>query len=286
MPVPISTTANHAKTLKSLHIPGTPLLLANAYNATSASIIASHPSCCALATASYAFADIISKKDETLTLEDNLSQCRPIAAIAAERNLPLTVDIQDGYAPSGAYDILAGNAKRFINELGAAGFNLEDSWHESGEVMGETEAIERIKTVVETAKKMGVDDFVVNARSDTFFMGGELEESIRRGRLYLEAGATTVFIFWPRAREMLREDVKRVIDAFRGMVNIGCRLGSGLTTAELAGMGAARASVGPQLWLAEKGARGKGLEEEQVKMVVEERIGEVFGLVKTSVIGV
>lgn len=193
------------------------------------------------------------------------------------------MDIQDGYAPAGAYDVLAENTKLFIDELGAAGCNLEDSWHQSGKMMDEEEAVKRIKTVLKTARDMGVEDFVLNARSDTFFMGGELDESVRRGKKYLDAGATTVFIFWPKGKEMVREDVTKVIDSFGGMVNISCRLGTELATADLARMGAARVSIGPQLWLAEKSAKEKGLGEEEVKRIVEDKLGEVFGLVKASV---
>ncbi|KAK0667810.1 phosphoenolpyruvate phosphomutase-domain-containing protein [Cercophora samala] len=252
--IPTALTATKATLFKSLHHnPAKPLLLANAYDATSARIIASLSGCKALATASYALALSIGKADETLTWEDNLSLCRPIAAVAREFNLPLTVDIQDGYAGSGDFAKLRSVIEKVILELGAVGVNLEDSWHESttGEMIPEDEAIERIRTVIGTAREIGVEDFVVNARSDTFLNGGRLEESIRRGRRYLdEGGAETVFIFWPRNQEMDKADVQKVIDELGGRVNVSCRLGGTLTTAELGKMGAARVSVGPQVFLA------------------------------------
>ncbi|KAK0726296.1 phosphoenolpyruvate phosphomutase-domain-containing protein [Apiosordaria backusii] len=252
--IPISVTASKATLFKSLHhAPNQPLLLANAFDATSARIIASLPGCKAIATASYALALSIGKSDETLTLDDNLTLCRPIAAVAHGFNLPLTVDIQDGYASSGDFTKLKSGIERVILELGAVGVNLEDSWHESttGEMIPEDEAIKRIKTVIQTAKELGVEDFVVNARSDTFLMGSTLDESIRRGKRYLEeGGAETVFIFWPRNQEMKVEDVQKVIDELGGRVNVSCRLGGNLTTGELGKMGAARVSVGPQVFLA------------------------------------
>ncbi|KAK4199189.1 phosphoenolpyruvate phosphomutase-domain-containing protein [Triangularia verruculosa] len=252
--IPAAVTASKATLFKSLHHnPNQPLLLANAYDAISARIIASLPGCKALATASYALALSIGKTDETLTLDDNLLLCRPIAAVAHEFNVPLTVDIQDGYAGPGDLAKLRSVIQKVILELGAVGVNLEDSWHGSttGEMVNEDEAIERIKAVMQTAKDLGVDDFVVNARSDTFFMGGTLEESIRRGKRYLEeGGAETVFIFWPRSKEMQKQDVQKVIDELGGRVNVGCRLGGNLTSRELGSMGAARVSVGPQVFLA------------------------------------
>jgi 2-methylisocitrate lyase-like PEP mutase family enzyme len=183
--------------------------------------------------------------DEQLTLDQNLAAVAPIAAVAREHALPLTVDIQDGYG-----DRLEEVVRRVITELGAVGVNLEDSWHETGEMMDEDVAVERVRRVLAVARGLGVEDFVVNARSDAFLMGGEMEESIKRGRRYLDAGATTVFVFWPRTAEMVEADVKKVIDGLGGKVNIGLRLGKGLTSADVARLGAARVSVGPQLYLA------------------------------------
>jgi 2-methylisocitrate lyase-like PEP mutase family enzyme len=279
MPIPITTTAAKAKKLKAMHIPGTPLLLANIYDATSARTVASLSGCKALATASYALAQSINKKDETLTLDDNLSLARPIAAVAAELDLPLTVDIQDGYAGAGDMRRLREVVELVITELGAAGVNLEDSWHDStaGEMMPNAEALLRIKTVLQTAAELGVPDFVVNARSDSYMMGLSLDESIRRGKEYLQAGATTVFVFWPSGAEMKREDVQRVIDEFGGMVNISPRLGTGLTTKDLARMGVARVSVGPQLYLAASETKEKGLAHDAMLGVLREKANEVFG---------
>ncbi|KAK4032949.1 2-methylisocitrate lyase [Parachaetomium inaequale] len=246
----IAALAAQATAFKALHVPGTPLLLANVYDATSARIIGSQPNCRALASASYALAKTIGLKDEQLTLEHNLALCAPIAAVARELGLPLTVDIQDGYG-----DRLEEVVRRVITELGAVGVNLEDSFHEGGGVMGEEEAVGRVRRVLEVAREVGVPDFVVNARSDSFLKGGELDESIRRGRRFLEAGATTVYVFWPPSREMVEGDVKRVIDGLDGLANIQPRKVSpvqskALSSADIARLGAARVSVGPQLYLA------------------------------------
>jgi 2-methylisocitrate lyase-like PEP mutase family enzyme len=247
---PTAAVAAQAPAFKALHVPGTPLLLANVYDATSARIIGSLPGCRALASASYALAKSIGIADEQLTLEQNLTLLQPIALVARELNLPLTVDIQDGYG-----DRLEEAIQRVISELGAVGVNLEDSHHEDGRMMGEDEAAERVRRAVQAAREAGVPDFVVNARSDTFLMGGELDESIRRGRKLLEAGATAVYVFWPPPKEMVEADVKRVIDGLDGRANIQTRKASpvqtkALTSADVARLGAARVSVGPQLYLA------------------------------------
>lgn len=246
----ITALAAQAKTFKALHIPGTPLLLANVYDATSARIVGSLPECRALASASYALAKTIGVEDNELTLDQNLALLKPIAAVAHELNLPFTIDIQDGYG-----DRLEEVIRRVITELGAVGVNLEDSYHDTLKIMGEDEALDRVKRTLKVAAEVGVPDFVVNARSDTFLLGGELDVSIQRGKKFLEAGATTVYIFWPRDKEMVESDVKRVIDELDGKTNIQPRKVSpvqskALTSADLARLGTARVSVGPQLYLA------------------------------------
>jgi 2-methylisocitrate lyase-like PEP mutase family enzyme len=133
--------------------------------------------------------------------------------------------------------------------------NLEDSHHEDGRIMEEGDAVGRVQRALAVARVVGVPDFVVNARSDTFLKGGDVEESIRRGRKYLEAGATTVYVFWPAGKEMVETDVKRVIDGLDGKANIQPRKVSqvqtkALTSSDVARLGAARVSVGPQLYLA------------------------------------
>ncbi|KAK4213558.1 2-methylisocitrate lyase [Rhypophila decipiens] len=269
-PIDISQTASRATSFRSLHQPGNPLILSNIWDPISARIMASNPKCKALATASFALAHSIGKSDDDLTLEDNLSLIKPIALVAHSLNLPLTVDLQDGYAPQDNLDLLKETITTLIKDFGVVGINLEDSWHTtatwhktapigiSGDVIPENHAVERIKTILSTAKELGVSDFVINARSDTFLFGGSLDESIRRGKKYLEAGAETIFIFWPPKWEMKREDVQRVIDELGGKVNITCRLTEigkgGFTAQELGQMGVARVSVGPGIYMAALGA--------------------------------
>ena len=282
MAVPVKETAARATAFKALHVPGQPLLLANVYDALSARTVAALPGCKALATASFALAQSIGKRDESLTLEDQLTLVAPIAAVAAASNLPLTMDVQDGYAGAGDYEKLIQVIQRFVTEFGAVGINLEDSWHdqEGGEetVMSEEEAVKRVETAVKAARELGVEDFVVNARADTFLKGGKFDESIRRARRYLEAGATTAFIFWPRSEEVKVEGLQRVIDELGGMVNIGLRLGGVVTTSDLARMGAARVSIGPQLYLAVAGAGATAGDDEGIAEIVKKKANEVFRL--------
>jgi len=243
--VPVSATAAAAKSFKALHVPGKPLLLANVYDATSARIVASLPQCVALATASFALAKVRGTEDAALTLEEQLPVLAEIARVAAQAGKPLTVDLQDGYG-----DGLEAAVEAMVG-LGVVGINLEDSDRRDGTVMEEGVAVERVRRAVGAAAKAGVPEFVVNARSDTYLKGGTLDEAIRRGRLYLDAGATSIYILGGGPK---RDDVKKMVDALGGMVNLGLRLPKpgveSLTTADLTELGVARVSVGPQLYFA------------------------------------
>lgn len=241
-------TNDAAKAFKALHVPGTPLLLANVHDATSARIVAALPGCKALATASFAIALANGTSDPSLDLDTHLAALAPIAAAAGKK--PLTVDLQDGYGPR------LGEAVRAVVGLGAVGANIEDSDRASGAMMGDDEAVARVRAALAAAAAEGVPDFVVNARADSCLKGGTLEESIRRGRLYLEAGATTVYILGGGPGGFTREEVARMVEGLDGRVNVGLRLPGGssavklLTSSELGELGVARVSVGPQLYLA------------------------------------
>src|SRR5271169_2721476 len=109
-----------ATTLRSLHIPGRPIILTNVYDAVSARAIAAIKGTQALATASYAVAAAAGLADKEMTLETNLAAVRAIAPVAKEYGLPLTIDWQDGYG-----ERLEEGIEKLL-DLGVVGINLED----------------------------------------------------------------------------------------------------------------------------------------------------------------
>ncbi|KAJ3273453.1 hypothetical protein HK104_004276 [Borealophlyctis nickersoniae] len=255
-----------AKTLASLHKPGSPLLLTNVWDPPSTSLALTHPQTKAIATASYAIAAVTGVEDDDLTLEENLEALskisRQLRKSGKSGTIPLTADLQSGYG-----DRLE-EAVRKVVQLGVVGINLEDSivgGSESGDMSlrGVDEQVERIKKVIEVAKIHGVDGFVVNARTDCVLLGGTIEEAISRGKRYLDAGATTVFVWGGPRRGLRNEEVQRLVDAFGGRLNV--KLGMGMKNAlsvdDLARMGVARISVGPGLWREAMAAVGKKMDE-------------------------
>ena len=229
-----------AKSFKALHKPGNPVILTNAWSIPSANLVASLSQTKALASASFAVAREAGLEDVELTFEENIAAITEIAKIGASKNLPVTCDFQDGYG-----DRLEEGIRKLI-EIGVVGVNLEDHMAR-GEAYTIEQAVSRIKRVLETAKAQGVPDFVVNARTDVLLHGGNLEEAIERGKAFLAAGATTVFV-WGARRGVHDDEVVRLVEALGGMLNVSWKVG-GLNVKQLKDMGVARVSIGPKLML-------------------------------------
>ena len=233
-----------AKRLKSLHVSGQPLLLANVWDASSTKAIASHSSTKAIATASYAIAMMHGVEDADLTLDLNLKGIEMVAQglrnAGKVEAVPLTADLQDGYADP------AETIRKAV-ELGVVGCNLEDADNSKPQLTlrSTEESVSRIQAVLKAAKEAGVPDFVVNARTDIFGKEGTVDDVIARGKAYLDAGATTVFV-WGVGKHIITEgEVKKMVDAFEGRLavqpgDIGIK--------RLRELGVARISVGPLLW--------------------------------------
>lgn len=237
-----------ALTLKSLHQPSNPLILANVWDAITARTIGTLPQTKALATASAAIAAAAGLDDDDLTLEVNLRAIAAIAKVAHELNKPLTIDFQDGFG-----DQLEAGIKQVI-ELGAVGINLEDLGREVGGLYDIPTAQDRIRRVLKVAKDLGVPDFCINARTDSLWAGQNpsLDEAIERGKAYLDAGAHNVFIWGgPTRKGWSRDDVQRAVRELDGRLNvILVRMKSGgLSVAELREIGVARISLGPQVMM-------------------------------------
>ncbi|KAK5635114.1 hypothetical protein RRF57_010826 [Xylaria bambusicola] len=247
-----------AKALKALHQrPHKPLALANVWDVISARAVAELESTEALATASFSVARAAGLEDEQLTLDINLAAVKGIAEVAAEFNIPLSVDIQDAYGPE---------LEKIINaliDLGVAGINLEDCELATGGLYTPAEAASRIERVLEVTKERGVPDFVVNARCDALVKGHSLNDALVRGKRYLAAGATTVFV-WGGKRGVARSEVDRMVNEFDGRLAVlAVPPPDGLSVKELVDIGVARYSVGPSIMF----AAIKTMQEEAKKLL-------------------
>ncbi|KAI0487779.1 phosphoenolpyruvate phosphomutase-domain-containing protein [Xylaria cf. heliscus] len=260
---PATTSAAH---FAALHAPGNPLVVPNIWdlaslksvlslNSSSSSSSSTSPlPVKAIATASYAIAESLGLADADLSAGANLIRISQLAPRVRAAGLPLTVDIQDGYGAR-LDDVVAG-----VVRAGAAGANVEDL-RDDGKLWDCGEQVERLKRVIRVAAENGCHGFVVNARCDVLCpwsprdgRPGEedrlLAEAVRRGKAYLEAGATTVFV-WGGPRGLRDEEIRTLVREFGGRLAVKLAVGEkGLTVRELADMGVARISVGPMLFLA------------------------------------
>ncbi|EPS40836.1 hypothetical protein H072_5270 [Dactylellina haptotyla CBS 200.50] len=236
-----------AKTLKALHVPGKPLILTNVHDAAAAKAVASHAASKALATASYSIAMSQGVPDAQLDLAGNLVGIKNIARgiknAGESENKPLSADLQDGY------EDIAETIKSAI-ALSVVGANIEDLKTDTStgeeELRTPDDAADRIRVALKAAEEAGVPDFVINARTDVFGYGGTVKDVIERGKKYLDAGATTVFV-WGKGKHMITiEEVKEMVEVFGGRLAVQGTTPLGLK--ELADAGVARISYGP--WFA------------------------------------
>src|SRR3954469_3458998 len=120
---PAADLASRCELLRSLHRPGDPLLLPNAWDVATARAVAAagFP---VVATSSGAVAATLGYEDhEGAPAEEMLAAA---ARIARSVDVPVTVDAEAGYALEPAELVAA------LRSAGAAGCNLEDTDHVAG----------------------------------------------------------------------------------------------------------------------------------------------------------
>ena len=229
-----------AERFGALHVPGEPVILPNAWDVTSARTFekAGFP---ALATSSSAVAHSLGYKDGEETPPEEMFAA--VARITRAVEVPVTADIERGYGLS------PGAIVERLLDAGAVGCNLEDSDPPSGELIAAEAQAEWLGEVRGAAESVGVP-LVVNARVDVHLKEwGEPEdrtpEAIRRGRAYLEAGASCVY---PIGLASLAE-IEEFTAGAGGPVNV-VFLPNGPSLADLARVAVARVSFGGGLHIA------------------------------------
>jgi 2-methylisocitrate lyase-like PEP mutase family enzyme len=181
--------ARAAEQLRALHAGPEPLVLPNAWDAASARAVA-EAGFPAVATTSSGVSASLGWPDGEHTPADEMFAA--IFRVARSVDVPVTADIEGGYGLTPEEVV-----KRLL-DAGAVGCNLEDTNHTAGEGLLDASAqAARLAAVKRAAQAAGVD-IVLNARVDVFLRQvppdqTPIEEAIRRGRLYMAAGADCVF---------------------------------------------------------------------------------------------
>jgi 2-methylisocitrate lyase-like PEP mutase family enzyme len=192
----------------------------------------------ALATTSSGFAFTLGRLDGQATLDEVVAH---VADLARATDLPISVDLENGYAedPAGVAQAIAR-----VAEAGAVGGSIED-WDPAGRLYDREEAVERLVAAVEVARGLGFP-FQLTGRAENHIRGNpDLVDTIARLQAFEAAGADVLYA--PGLRTVA--EIRTVCAAVSRPLNV---LAFGdLTLAEIAAAGAQRVSVGGGLtWVA------------------------------------
>lgn len=227
----MSPRPESAKIFHQLHQGPEILKLANAWDAGSARVIES-VGAKAIATTSAGFAWALGYPDgDALPLEELL---RGVKLITRAIQIPLTVDMESGFGRNAA-DV--GEAVAKVIGAGAVGLNIEDGSNPPELLAAKIDAIRKV------AVREGVDIFV-NARIDVYLFklvppAEAVAESLRRAKIYQDAGASGIFV----PAIVAPDEIKAVVAGIDRPLNV--LAWPGLPPAiELAKLGVKRLSAG------------------------------------------
>jgi 2-methylisocitrate lyase-like PEP mutase family enzyme len=233
------TQAETGTEFKALH-EGEPFILANAWDAGSAKVLAGL-GFKALATTSAGFAYTLGRPDGAVTLDEVVQH---VAALAEATALPLSVDLENGYGPEPED---AARAIARVAEAGAVGGSIED-YDPEGHIYELEHATERMAAAVEAARALDFP-FTLTARAENHFRGNpDLDDTIARLQAYERAGADVVYA--PGLREL--EQIKAIADATSKPVNVLATPSVSMT--EIVEAGGQRISLGSWLGFVGVGA--------------------------------
>ena len=180
------TASSNAALFRDLQAKGRFLALPNAWDAGSATFLASLGAK-AVATSSAALAWSHGYPDGERLPRDLL--VASVAEVTRAVAIPVSVDTETGYGGDPAE---VGETVARLVGVGAVGINIEDG------VRSPEEAAARIAAARAAATREGVELFI-NARTDLWLKplvtdAERRDEAIRRGRLYAQAGADGFFL--------------------------------------------------------------------------------------------
>jgi 2-methylisocitrate lyase-like PEP mutase family enzyme len=229
----MTTQAQKAELLRTLHVPGDPLIVTNVWDAVTARLVAGVPGVRAIASASHSVSYAHGVPDgEGLTLDEALATAR---LIVGATTLPVTIDFEKGYAQDAAG--VEANVGRLI-ATGAVGLNLEDSVAGTGLFPLEV-AAERVAAARHAADGTGIP-LVINARVDALVRGGDWDDMVARANAYLAAGGDCAFVLGLNNED----EVARAVGAIDGRVSVIAGTTS-VPLKRLAELGVSRVSFGP-----------------------------------------
>lgn len=246
------TQAEKGRVFAELHKRADAFIIPNPWDVGSARLLA-HLGFQALATSSAGYAFSLGKADNAVGRDGTLAHA---AAVAAATNLPLSIDLENGFGDAPA---VVAETIRLAATTGAVGGSIEDSTGRVDDPLYErTLAVARIQAAAEVVHRLPFP-FTLTARAENYLVGNpDLKDTIERLQLYQEAGANVLYA--PGLTN--KNDIATVVSSLDRPVNVLMGLqGVKLTVAELSEIGVKRISVGSGLARCALGAFLRAAEE-------------------------
>jgi 2-methylisocitrate lyase-like PEP mutase family enzyme len=233
-----SVLSSRCELLRSLHVPGDPLVLANAWDAATARKVVEAGSPVVATTSGGVAAALGYEDHEGAPAGEMLAAAGRIAGAV---DVPVTVDAEAGYGMEPAQLVSA------LRAAGAAGCNLEDTNHADGTLRDPASHAAWLRGVRQAAAEVGYP-FVINARVDVFLAdflaqvdrapaAVVMSDGLERAHAYFEAGVDCVYPIGLWERDALASFVTQAggpVNALASPRSPGA--------VELAGLGVARIS--------------------------------------------
>lgn len=225
------STREKAETLVRLHTDPALLTVVNVWDVISATVVADLAGTKALATASHSIAASYGYPDGEKIPVDLMVEA--VGRIAAAVEQPVSADLEGGYGNPG-------ETTRKAIGVGIAGANLED------QMKPLAEAVAAVEAVVAAGEAEGVP-FALNARTDAFVKAGDrpraevVADAVERGKAFLEAGATCVFVPGLLDEPTVVQLVEGIGERRVSVINVP----GSLPQERLQQLGVARVSFGP-----------------------------------------
>ena len=225
-----------ASSFQALHRQNRPFLLPNPWDAGTARLLA-RLGFEALGTTSLGVANTLGRKGADG--DDILANVR---AVAAATDLPVSADLENGFAddPAGA-----ARAIGLAYECGAVGASIEDA---SGDprkpIYDRALSVERVHAAVEAARALPIP-FTLTARAENLLHGvADLDDSIRRLQAFEAVGADVLYA--PGLRTLA--EMRMVVSSVSCPVNVVMGFADpSITLDQLADVGVRRVSIGGAL---------------------------------------
>jgi 2-methylisocitrate lyase-like PEP mutase family enzyme len=234
----LKSQTEKAAVFRALHARNRAFIIPNPWDVGSAMMLA-RLGFEALATTSAGFAHSLGKADGAVDRDAMLAHA---AALAAATDLPVSADLENGYADDPA-DVA--ETIRLAVAAGLAGCSIEDlPQGRDGKPYEIAFATERIRAAAEAARSLPFP-FVLTARAENYIAGHpDLPDTIARLQAFQEAGADVLYA--PGLRS--KEDIASVVSSVDRPVNVLMGLqGVDFTLDDLSALGVKRVSIGSGL---------------------------------------